>query len=108
MSAVLGNGRPRVAWLKRSLRTKDLREANIRAKPILVEFDRLFGTSSCPTTGRARVTTDLSEVLIERMPWMLEEDEEIHTARGPFSEPLLANKTGRSGRLIPLRPSPFT
>ena len=39
---VVGAARPRLSWLKRSLRTKDQREANIRAKPILIEFDNII------------------------------------------------------------------
>ena len=38
----LGNGKPRQVFLKRTLGTKDLREANIRAKPVLIEFDRII------------------------------------------------------------------
>src|SRR5260370_20886305 len=38
---VLGNGKSRQVFLKRSLDTKDLREANIRAKPVLIEVDRI-------------------------------------------------------------------
>jgi integrase len=38
----LGNGKPRQVFLKRTLATKDIREANIRAKPVLMEFDRIF------------------------------------------------------------------
>jgi hypothetical protein len=35
-----------ISWLKRSLRTKDLREANIRAKPALIEFDRTLARAA--------------------------------------------------------------
>lgn len=38
--------RGRVSWLKRSLRTKDVREANVRAKPHLVEFDELLAKAA--------------------------------------------------------------
>jgi integrase len=37
---VLGNGKARQTWLKRSLGTKDLATANKLAKPVLIEFDR--------------------------------------------------------------------
>src|SRR5262245_47239672 len=79
--AVLGISRPRVSWLKRSLRTKDHREANIRAKPILVEFDRVLAQATVLLQDVPRVT-ELSEALIERMAdylyaWMLGEDEDI-------------------------------
>jgi hypothetical protein len=39
---VLGNGKSRQVFLKRSLDTKDLRDANIRAKPVLIKFDRML------------------------------------------------------------------
>jgi hypothetical protein len=42
VSTVLGASRSRVSWLKRSLHTKDLREANIKAKPVQMEFDRVL------------------------------------------------------------------
>lgn len=42
VSTVRGVPRSRVSWLKRSLHTKDLREANVRAKPVLMEFDRIL------------------------------------------------------------------
>jgi integrase len=37
---ILGNGKARQTWLKRSLGTKDLARANTLAKPVLIEFDR--------------------------------------------------------------------
>lgn len=40
VATVLGSPKLRVSWLKRTLATKDLREANILAKPVLAEFDR--------------------------------------------------------------------
>jgi integrase len=39
---VLGVAKDRQVFLKKSLGTKDLREANIRAKPVLQEFDRIL------------------------------------------------------------------
>jgi hypothetical protein len=39
------NGKRRQAWLKKSLRTKSLREANILAKPALMEFDRILASA---------------------------------------------------------------
>jgi hypothetical protein len=39
-ATVLGVPKRRQSWLKKSLGTKDLREAKIRAKPVLMEFDR--------------------------------------------------------------------
>lgn len=41
---VLGEGAPR-SWLKRTLGTKDLREAKVRAKPVLMDFDRTLSAA---------------------------------------------------------------
>src|SRR5215471_15873472 len=39
---ILGNGKRRQTWLKRSLGTKELARANALAKPVLIEFDRVL------------------------------------------------------------------
>jgi hypothetical protein len=39
---ILANGKARQTWLKRSLATKDLARANVLAKPVLIEFDRIL------------------------------------------------------------------
>ena len=96
VSTVLGVPRSRVSWLKRSLRTKDLREANIRAKPVLMEFDRILA-SAAGLLQDAPLRTDLSEVEIERIAdyqyaSMLEEDEEVRRD-GTGSEELFQNIT---------------
>jgi hypothetical protein len=39
MARVLDNGKERQTWLKRSLGTKDPKEANRRVKPVQIEFD---------------------------------------------------------------------
>ena len=41
-ATVLGLSKPRLHWLKKSLGTKDQREAHIRAKPVLMGFDRVL------------------------------------------------------------------
>ena len=43
VAQVLDNGKPRQAYLKKSLGTKDLKAANVRAKPVLAGFDRVLG-----------------------------------------------------------------
>jgi hypothetical protein len=53
----LGNGKSRQTFLKRTLDTKDLREANIRAKPILIEFDRILAQAEALTVQRPTRTT---------------------------------------------------
>jgi hypothetical protein len=42
VARVLPKGKRRQSWLKRSLSTKSLHEANIRAKPVLMEFDGII------------------------------------------------------------------
>src|SRR5215475_3794570 len=54
---VLGNDKPRQVFLKRSLDTKDLREANIRAKPVLIEFDWTLAQAEALTVQRPMRTT---------------------------------------------------
>jgi hypothetical protein len=116
VATIRGVSRSRVVWLKKSLRTKDVRQANIKAKPVLVEFDRILARATALLKS-APVTTDLSEALIERIAdylysWMLEEDEEVRRdgtgsedvfqavveqlreAGVPFSTPF-ANNVGR-------------
>ena len=70
VARVLGNGKDVQKHLKRSLGTKDLREANIRAKPVLAEFDKIImkakariATVNTPTTKRV----SLNDTEITRM-----------------------------------------
>lgn len=46
---VLGSPRQRITWLKRSLRTKDGREANRLAKPVLIQFDHVLAQAEALT-----------------------------------------------------------
>ncbi len=55
-----------VSWLKRTLRTKDLREANIRAKPVLMGFDQTIARPEA-LVASAPVRADLSDKEIERL-----------------------------------------
>ena len=81
VSSVIGFSRPRVSWLKRSLHTKDLREANIKAKPALIEFDNILARADALLT-QVPVRADLSEHEIEKLAAyhyasLLDEDEEV-------------------------------
>jgi hypothetical protein len=63
---VLGNGKDKQVWLKRSLGTKRLSEANVRVKPVLIQFDQTLARAK--ETLKARpVRTSLSAVEIKRM-----------------------------------------
>ena len=68
-----------MSWLKKSLRTKDARQANIKAKPVLMAFDSVLARAAGLLLNTP-TRTHLSEREIERMAQyqfasMLEEDE---------------------------------
>jgi hypothetical protein len=65
-ATVLGVPKQRQSWLKKSLGTKDLREANVRAKPVLMEFDRVLSRAEALIADRP-VRANLTETEIERM-----------------------------------------
>jgi site-specific recombinase XerD len=81
----LNNGKPVQKHLKRSLGTKDAREANIRAKPVLAEFDRIIAKARAnlaATTAPVVERASLNETEIKRMAeWVyataLKEDEAL-------------------------------
>jgi integrase len=66
VAVVLGNGKQRQNWLKRSLGTKSAHEANIRAKPVLIEFDRTI-ESARQLVKEQPLRNSLSRVEIARM-----------------------------------------
>jgi hypothetical protein len=53
----LDSGKSRQVFLKRTLNTKDLREANIRAKPVLIEFDKIIARAETLAADRPRRTS---------------------------------------------------
>ncbi|QIG96819.1 MULTISPECIES: DUF6538 domain-containing protein [unclassified Bradyrhizobium] len=66
----LNNGKAAQKHLKRSLGTKDLREANIRAKPVLAEFDRIIAKAKARLAAAIMPTikrTSLNDTEIKRM-----------------------------------------
>ncbi|UPT92064.1 site-specific integrase [Bradyrhizobium barranii subsp. apii] len=66
----LKNGKTSQANLKRSLGTKDLREANIRAKPVLAEFDQIIARAKArlaATTVPVVKRTSLNDTEIKRV-----------------------------------------
>jgi hypothetical protein len=42
VARILDNGKARQVWLKKSLGTKVVVQANVRAKPVQMEFDRIL------------------------------------------------------------------
>ena len=90
-ATVLGVSKQRQSWLKKSLGTKDVREANIRAKPVLVEFDRTLARAEALIAERP-VRASLTQAEIERMAELhyarvLADDEE-QRREGTGSEPI--------------------
>lgn len=81
VAQVVRSDKPRISWLKRSLKTKELREANIRAKPVLVEFDQILAKAEHLAAARPQVA-DLDDRRIKEMAeyhyaTILEEDEQV-------------------------------
>src|SRR5262245_37082227 len=66
VAQVLNNRKPKQVWLKRSLGTKVLRVANVRAKPVLMEFDRIILEAEELLRARPQ-RTSLSKTEIKRM-----------------------------------------
>jgi hypothetical protein len=88
---VLGNGKARQSWLKKSLGTKDLREANIRAKPVLMSFDRTLAAAEALLVEKP-LRESLTSAEIDRMAELhyanlLAEDEQVRR-EGTGSEPV--------------------
>ena len=66
VATVLDQGKNKQTWLKKSLGTKDIREANIRAKPVLIEFDRIIARTEALIAERP-VRESLTPAEIRRM-----------------------------------------
>jgi integrase len=94
VAIVTGAAKPRVAWLKRTLSTKDRRAAKVRAVPVLMEFDRILAQAEALSAARP-LRTSLSEKEIERIAQyhfaaVLAEDDEMRR-EGTGSEPVFQN-----------------
>jgi len=64
---VLKNGRERLIFLKRSLGTKDKKQANISIKPVLIEFDRIIRDAEALENSKPPMRATLSAAEIDRM-----------------------------------------
>ncbi|MGM4919556.1 DUF6538 domain-containing protein [Tardiphaga sp. 813_E8_N1_3] len=69
VARVLGGGKPKQAYLKKSLGTKDLRAANVRAKPVQMEFDRVLREAAALAAPKVKppVRSNLNAAEIARM-----------------------------------------
>jgi integrase len=90
VARVLDQGKERQSFLKKSLGTKDLKAANIRAKPVLAGFDRVFGEAEQLLAARP-MRESLSATEIRRLAEiyhavMLDRDEATRR-EGTGSEP---------------------
>ncbi len=66
MARILGNGKARQVWLKKSLGTKVVAQANVRAKPVQIEFDRIIARAEAQLKERP-VRTSLTAIEIKRI-----------------------------------------
>ena len=81
VARVLDQGKDRQSFLKKSLGTKDLKAANVRAKPVLAGFDRVLGEAEQLLAERP-MRESLSAVEIKRLAeiyyaTMLDTDEAV-------------------------------
>ena len=66
VARILDNGKARQAWLKKSLGTKVVAQANVRAKPVQMEFDRIIARAEAQLKERP-VRTSLTAIEIKRI-----------------------------------------
>jgi len=66
VARILDNGKSRQVWLKKSLGTKDLSEANVRAKPVQMDFDRTIAQANVQLKARP-VRTSITDIEIKRI-----------------------------------------
>jgi hypothetical protein len=66
VARILDNGKARQVWLKKSLGTKVVAQANVRAKPVQMEFDRIIAQAEAQLKERP-LRTNLSDIEIKRI-----------------------------------------
>jgi hypothetical protein len=66
VTRILDNGKARQVWLKKSLGTKVVAQANVRAKPVQMEFDRIIARAEAQLKERP-VRTSLTDIEIKRI-----------------------------------------
>jgi integrase len=91
VAQVTDAAKSRVAWLKKTLGTKDLKKAKILAKPVLMEFDRILAKAEALKVERPLRTTlrhkEIERIAEYHFASALAEDEEMRR-EGTGSEPL--------------------
>jgi hypothetical protein len=66
VARILDNGKARQVWLKKSLGTKMVAQANVRAKPVQMDFDRIIAKAEAHFKERP-LRTSLSDIEIKRI-----------------------------------------
>jgi len=66
VARILDNGKARQVWLKKSLGTKVVAQANVRAKPVQMEFDRILAQAEAQLKKHP-LRTSLSDIEIKRV-----------------------------------------
>jgi hypothetical protein len=66
VARILDNGKAKHVWLKKSLGTKVVAQANVRAKPVQMEFDRIIAQAEAQLKKHPLRTT-LSDIEIKRI-----------------------------------------
>src|SRR5215469_2945487 len=66
VARILDNGKERQVWLKKSLGTKVVAQANVRAKPVQMEFDRILAQAAAQLK-KCPLRTSLSDIEIKRI-----------------------------------------
>ena len=66
VARILDNGKTRQVWLKKSLGTKVVAQANVRAKPVQMEFDRILAQAESQLK-KYPLRTSLSDIEIKRI-----------------------------------------
>ena len=66
VARILDNGKAKQVWLKKSLATKVVAQANVRAKPVQIEFDQLLAKAEAQLKERP-LRSSLADVEIKRI-----------------------------------------
>lgn len=66
VARVLESDRPKLSWLKKSLGTRDARRANVLAKPVLADFDRVLARAEALSKAVPK-RSDLSDREIKQI-----------------------------------------
>jgi integrase len=91
---VTGASKERQPWLKETLGTKDVTQAKVRAKPVMMKFDRIIAQAEA-LAAELPVRTELTEAEIKQISdyfygYQLREDEEVR-AGGVGDDALFAD-----------------